>query len=102
MRCPTQENVLAEADMMVPETLQRLEAAFADLQSFLVSARTCSCKTASCSEGLLSTCAQHPCYNNPATAFELQADNQSDIPAGCEELTAAQEVTALVQATLQA
>lgn len=31
-----QENVLAEAAMMIPETRQRLEAAFNDLQSYLV------------------------------------------------------------------
>lgn len=32
-----QENVLAESSMMVPETRQRLEAALADLQSYVVS-----------------------------------------------------------------
>mmetsp|Transcript_4437 Transcript_4437/g.7371 ORF Transcript_4437/g.7371 Transcript_4437/m.7371 type:complete len:110 (+) Transcript_4437:121-450(+) len=29
------ENVLHEAEMMIPETQQRLEAAFADIQSYL-------------------------------------------------------------------
>jgi tubulin-specific chaperone A len=33
---PPQENVAAEAAMMIPETRQRLETAFTDLQSFLV------------------------------------------------------------------
>lgn len=31
-----QENVLSESMMMVPETRQRLEAAYNDLQSFVV------------------------------------------------------------------
>lgn len=35
--CAVQENVLAESSMMVPETRQRLEAALADLQSYVVS-----------------------------------------------------------------
>lgn len=35
----TQENVLAESSMMVPETRQRLEAALADLQAYVVSER---------------------------------------------------------------
>jgi nitrate/nitrite-specific signal transduction histidine kinase len=33
-----QENVLAEATMIIPDTRQRLEAAYQDLQALLVSA----------------------------------------------------------------
>ena len=43
-RCPVhppQENVLKESEMMIPETRQRLEAALADLQAYLV--RACCC-----------------------------------------------------------
>jgi Tubulin binding cofactor A len=34
-----QENVLAEATMIIPDTRQRLEAAYQDLQALLVSAQ---------------------------------------------------------------
>ena len=42
LRC-VQENVLAESAMMLPETRQRLETAFNDLQSYLVRCGRDSC-----------------------------------------------------------
>ena len=42
-----QENVLAESSMMVPETRQRLEAALADLQSYVVGGEI-SCGLSGC------------------------------------------------------
>mmetsp|Transcript_37312 Transcript_37312/g.94093 ORF Transcript_37312/g.94093 Transcript_37312/m.94093 type:complete len:114 (-) Transcript_37312:1559-1900(-) len=59
------ENVLAESAMMIPETRQRLETAFNDLQAYL-------------------------------------ADNGSDIPEDSEELAAAKEVIAAVEAVFKA
>ncbi len=52
-----QENVAAEAAMMIPETRQRLETAFNDLQAFMV----CDCAWTSC-------CAVGTC-NPPASIF---------------------------------
>lgn len=40
-----QEQVLAEAAMMVPDTRQRLETALADLQQCLVRKDHCMCNT---------------------------------------------------------
>jgi hypothetical protein len=113
-----QENVLKESEMMIPETRQRLEAALADLQTYLVRRRGrrpaapgggCAPPRAAAARAAARAamrrllpcagCCHAPCaHRDPCR--RPQSENEADLAAG-EEVEAAKQAVGEVEPLFQ-